>query len=53
MHLSKIVKLNDDSHVELNEIGSKGESSDVIIKRLIWDHQDKKERDDFNRFKSC
>lgn len=44
MHLSKLVKLNDDSHAELNEIGSKSESSDDIIKRLIWDHQERRER---------
>lgn len=44
MHLSKLVKLNDDSHAEPNELGSKGESSDDIIKRLIWDHQERRER---------
>ena len=41
MHSSKLVKLKDDSHAELNEIGLRGESFYDIIKRLISEHKER------------
>jgi predicted HNH restriction endonuclease len=39
-----IVKLKDDTHAELNEIGLRNESFDDIIKRLIKFYKDKNKK---------
>ena len=37
--MGKLVKLNDETHAELNEIGLRGKTFDDIIKRLIREHK--------------
>ena len=41
MLMVKLVKLKDDTHAELNEIGLRGETFDDIIKRLIREYKKK------------
>ena len=40
----KLVKSKDDTHVELNSIGLRGESFDDIIKRLISEYKEKNKK---------
>ena len=42
MSMIKLVKLKDETHAELNEIGLRGETFDDIIQRLIKEHKAKK-----------
>lgn len=42
MLLVKLVKLKDDTHAQLNEIGMRGETFDDIIKRLIKEYKEKR-----------
>lgn len=44
MSMVKLVKLKDDTHTELNEIGLRGESFDDIIKRLIKFYKEKNKK---------
>lgn len=40
----KLVKLKDETHAALNEIGLRGETFDDIIRRLIKEHKESKAR---------
>lgn len=44
MSMVKLVKLKDETHAELNEIGLRGETFDDIIKRLIREHKERKSK---------
>jgi predicted CopG family antitoxin len=40
----KMVKLKDDTHLELNKVGERGESFDDIVKRLISFYKSKNKK---------
>jgi hypothetical protein len=49
MLMIKLVKLKDETHAELNEIGLRGETFDDIIKRLIREHKEKEMKQDIKK----
>jgi predicted CopG family antitoxin len=44
MNVVKIIKVKPDTHIQLNDIGLRGESFDDIIKRLIKEHKEKRKK---------